>query len=168
MEFSIFCGHPELKSNKQEYVDRAMFLQDSNTANFKVYTGLKKNDYYSLLADSKILFNCALQDWVSNTVSEADTMGCLTLFPAYRSFPEVFANNGNHMYIPWSIEDALEKLGRMVLSIDNLDTSMYNIGKISDYQNGTIDRTLDSILTEDANLRNRTSFRKYVAKAKYE
>ena len=77
MEFSIFCGHPELKSNKQEYVDRAMFLQDSNTANFKVYTGLKKNDYYSLLADSKILFNCALQDWVSNTVSEADTMGCL-------------------------------------------------------------------------------------------
>ena len=124
MEFSIFCGHPELKSNKQEYVDRAMFLQDSNTANFKVYTGLKKNDYYSLLADSKILFNCALQ--------------------------------------------ALEKLGRMVLSIDNLDTSMYNIGKISDYQNGTIDRTLDSILTEDANLRDRTSFRKYVAKAKYE
>lgn len=168
MEFSIFCGHPELKSNKQEYVDRAMSLQDSNTANFKVYTGLKKNDYYSLLADSKILFNCALQDWVSNTVSEADTMGCLTLFPAYRSFPEVFSNNANHMYVPWSIEDALEKLERMVLSIDNLDTSMYNIGKISDYQNGTIDRTLDSIITEEANLRDRTSFRKYVAKAKYE
>ena len=120
------------------------------------------------MADSKILFNCALQDWVSNTVSEADTMGCLTLFPAYRSFPEVFANNANHMYIPWSIDDAIVKLERMVSSIDNSDTTMYNIGKISDYQNGTIDRTLDSILTEQENRRDRTTFRKYVARNKYE
>ena len=77
-EFAIFCGHPELKSNDQEYVDRAMALQAGVIhANFKVYTGLKKNDYYNYLADSQVLFNCALQDWVSNTVSEADTMGTL-------------------------------------------------------------------------------------------
>ena len=56
----------------------------------------------------------------------------------------------------------------MFVSIDNGTLWKYNMGKISDYQNGTIDRTLDSILTEDANLRDRTSFRKYVAKAKYE
>jgi hypothetical protein len=168
MEFAIFCGHPELKSNRQEYVDRAMALQAGNTANFKVYTGLKKNDYYNLLADSQVLFNCALQDWVSNTVSEADTMGCLTLFPAYRSFPEVFANNSRHMYVPWSVDDAISKLMDMQYNIDNVCYDEYNIGKISDYQNGTIDRTIDSILTEHLNRRDSITYRKYVAKAKYE
>lgn len=171
MEFAIFCGHPELKSNRQEYVDRAMALQSGNTANFKVYTGLKKDDYYHLLADSKILFNCALQDWVSNTVSEADTMGCLTLFPAYRSFPEVFANNCNHMYVPWSLEDALDKLEKMAFNIDNYNTSMYNIGMISDYQDGTIERTLDCMIHGPLNqplYRDSTTYRKHVAKAKYE
>jgi hypothetical protein len=44
---------------------------------------------------------------------------------------------------------------------------MYNIGKISDYQDGTIGRTLDAI---DGNLetRDRTTFRKYVAVKKYD
>ena len=83
VEFAIFCGQSELKSNDPWYVKRAMDLQDAwdlgktKTANFRVYTVFKKNDYYNLLADSKVLFNCALQDWVSNTVSEADTMGTL-------------------------------------------------------------------------------------------
>lgn len=170
MEFSIFCGHPELKSNNQVYVDRAMKLQSGNTANFKIYTGLKKNEYYSLLADSQVLFNCALQDWVSNTVSEADTMGCFTLFPAYRSFPEVFANNANHMYVPWSIDDAIEKLQRMIVSIDTDNLDKYNIGRVSDYQNGTIDRTIECMLDGENSsyLRGHTDYRKSVTKAKYE
>jgi hypothetical protein len=177
MEFAIFCGHPELKSNDPEYVERALALQggENNSgwpdrkANFKIYTGLKKNDYYELLANSKVLFNCALQDWVSNTVSEADTFGTLTLYPAYRSFPEVFANNGNHLYVPWSLEDAIEKLQKMTSAIDNEDVSKYNIGKISDYQDGTIDRTLDAMLGTGEQLsRNDNLFRRHVARAKYE
>ena len=177
MEFAIFCGHPELKSNDPEYVERALTLQGGERndgwperkANFKIYTGLKKNDYYELLANSKVLFNCALQDWVSNTVSEADTFGTLTLYPAYRSFPEVFANNGNHLYVPWSLQDAIEKLQKMTSAIDNEDVSQYNIGKISDYQDGTIDRTLDAMLGTGEQLsRNDNLFRRHVARAKYE
>jgi glycosyltransferase involved in cell wall biosynthesis len=173
VEFAVFCGHPELKSNNQSYVERAQTLANHTnrfgTANFSVYTGLKKDDYYNLLADSRVLFNCALQDWVSNTVSEADTFGTLTLFPAYRSFPEVFANNHNHLYVPWSVDDAVEKLKRMFAAIDNNDVSAYNIGKISDYQNGTIDRTLDVLEGKGEQWgRNDWDFRKHVAKAKYE
>ena len=169
VEFAIFCGHPELKSSDQEYVDRALALQEGNTANFKIYTGLKKNDYYNLLADSKVLFNCALQDWVSNTVSEADTFGTLTLYPAYRSFPEVFANNGRHLYVPWSMEDCVSKLSNMFDDIKTDNLSEYNIGKISDYQNGTIERTLKVIsglgLEQQ---RDRQHYRRKVAKAKYD
>lgn len=168
-EFAIFCGHPELKSSDQEYVDRALALQEGNTANFKIYTGLKKNDYYNLLADSQVLFNCALQDWVSNTVSEADTLGTLTLYPAYRSFPEVFANNGRHLYVPWSMEDCISKLSNMFDDIKTDNLSEYSLGKISDYQNGTIERTLKVIsglgLEQQ---RDRQHYRRQVAKAKYD
>lgn len=163
IEFAVFCGHPELKSNNPKYVERAKSLETGNTANFKIYTGLKKNDYYGLLADSTVLFNCALQDWVSNTVSEADTLGTLTLYPAYRSFPEVFANDERNMFIPWSIDDAKERLIKMFLSPWN-----YGTGKASDWQNGTIDRTLDVFECKGEQWsRDSLDYRKYVSKAKY-
>jgi hypothetical protein len=169
IEFAIFCGHPELKSNNSKYVERAMSLQNSNKANFKVYTGLKKNDYYELLADSRVLFNCALQDWVSNTVSEADTFGTLTLFPAYRSFPEVFANNGYHMYVPWSMDDAVSKLDYMLDCIESQSLDDFSIGKISDYQDGTIKRTLKVLAGMGAETsRDRQYYRSHVARKKYD
>jgi hypothetical protein len=163
VEFAVFCGHPELKSNNPRYVERAKDLESGGKANFKVYTGLKKNDYYRLLADSVVLFNCALQDWVSNTVSEADTFGTLTLYPAYRSFPEVFANNHKNMYIPWSIEDAYERLKDMFIN-----GSKYDTGMISHWQDGTIDRTIDVFQGKGEQwARNTNDYRKYVSKAKY-
>ena len=169
VEFAIFCGHPELKSSDQEYVDRALELQAGNTANFKIYTGLKKNDYYHLLADSQVLFNCALQDWVSNTVSEADTLGTLTLYPAYRSFPEVFANNGRHLYVPWSMEDCISKLSNMFDDIKTDNLSEYSLGKISDYQDRTIYRTLKVISGLGINeQRDRQHYRRKVAEKKYD
>jgi hypothetical protein len=163
IEFAVFCGHPELKSNNPKYVERAFRLENGKTANFKAYTGLKKNDYYKLLADSTVLFNCALQDWVSNTVSEADTFETLTLYPAYRSFPEVFANNAKNMYIPWSIEDAADRLMAMFRNPESYET-----GAVSDWQNGTIDRTLDILEGGGEQwARNGNDYRKYVAKAKF-
>jgi hypothetical protein len=163
VEFAIFCGHAELKSNNPRYVERALALQAGDTANFKIYTGLKKNDYYALLADSTVLFNCALQDWVSNTVSEADTFGTLTLYPAYRSFPEVFANNEKNMYIPWSLNDACNRLQEMMANPET-----YKTGAVSDWQDGTIDRTLDVFQGKGEQwARNGNDYRKYVRQAKY-
>ena len=165
VEFAVFTGHPKLKSNNKSHIEFAEYLEKSDTANFKVYPGLKKDDYYELLADSTVLFNCALQDWVSNTVSEADTFGTLTLYPAYRSFPEVFANNAKNMYIPWSIDDAAAKLENMFARPASFAT-----GAVSDWQNGTIDRTLDIFLEENDYkqwARNTNDYRKHVAKAKF-
>ena len=163
VEFAVFSGHPELKSNNPQHTEFAKYLENSETANFKVYTGLKKNDYYELLADSTVLFNCALQDWVSNTVSEADTFGTLTLYPAYRSFPEVFANNAKNMYIPWSIDDAAERLEQMFVN-----PNAYETGAVSDWQNGTIDRTIDILQGNGQEwARNTNDYRKHIANAKY-
>jgi hypothetical protein len=138
IEFAIFQGGP-LRSNNPKYVKRARQLEAQGK--LKIYENLKKNDYYNLLNDTRVLFNCALQDWVSNTVSEADTLGCNVLYPAYRSFPETFANDPNRLYIPWSIDDACTKLDNL------LADPHHNMGLISDWNNGTIDRTIDIMET---------------------
>ena len=134
VEFAVFSGGP-LRSNNLEYIDRARIL--AYEGKLKIYDNLNKNDYYSYLNNTRVLFNCALQDWVSNTVSEADTLGCNVLYPAYRSFPETFSNDPNRLYVPWSIDDAYMKLRNL------LEKPHHNMGLISEWNNGTIDRIVD-------------------------
>ena len=134
VEFAVFSGGA-LRSNNPEYIVRAQAM--AAEGKLKIYDGLDKNAYYNLLNDTRVLFNCALQDWVSNTVSEADTLGCNVLYPAYRSFPETFANDPNRLYVPWSIDDAYMKLRNL------LEQPHHNMGLISDWNNGTIDRVVD-------------------------
>jgi hypothetical protein len=159
IEFAIFQGGP-LRSNNPEYVARARQLEKEGK--LKIYENLKKDEYYSLVNDSRVLFNCALQDWVSNTVSEADTLGCNVLYPAYRSFPETFANDSNRLYVPWSIDDAYCKLEML------LDEPHHNIGLISDWNDGTVDRVID-IITGQGEQWNRSGnrYRDHVSQAKY-
>jgi len=127
-----------------------------------IHEDLEKNDYYALLNDSRVLFNCALQDWVSNTVSEADTLGCNVLYPAYRSFPETFANDSSRLYIPWSLDDAMTKLWNHLQAPSPLQ------GKISDWTNGTVDRICDIIEgTGEQWLRMSTDYRKHTHESKY-
>ena len=134
IEFALLQGGP-LRSNNQKYIDRARKMEERGQ--LTIYENLLKNDYYNLVNDSKVLFNCALQDWTSNTVSEADALGCNVLYPAYRSFPEIFNNDHERLYVPWSIEDAMNKLEPLMAAPHK------NIGKISDWTSATIDRCID-------------------------
>jgi len=159
VEFCV-CSGSQLKSNNSSYMARTKELAEFGI--LKIYQNLEKNDYYNIVNNSRVVFNCALQDWVSNTVSEADALGCNVLYPAYRSFPETFANDHERMYIPWSIEDATNKLEKL------LDKPHPRMGLISDYNDGTIDRICDILEGKgDTMLRMTTDYRKYVPKAKY-
>ena len=158
-EFAIFTGST-LRSNKPEFVTMARDLEKKG--HLKIYENLSKNEYYRLLLDSRVLVNTALQDWTSNTVSEADALGCNVLFPAYRSFPEVFANDYERMYIPWSIEDALNKLEPL------LENSHKNMGQISDWTDKTVDRICDIMEGKGEQwLRMSTDYRKHTKENKY-
>jgi hypothetical protein len=159
IEFAIFQGGP-LRSNNPDYVDQARTL--AGLGALTIYENLTKNDYYNLLNDTRVLFNCALQDWVSNTVSEADTLGCNVLYPAYRSFPEAFANDASRLYVPWSIDDAFHKLEHL------LDKPHPNMGQISAWNDGTVDRVVD-IMTGQGEQWNRAGnrYRDHVAESKY-
>ena len=159
VEFCIFSG-AKLKSNNDSYMARTRDLQARGL--LTVYEDLEKNDYYNLLNDSRVLFNCALQDWVSNTVSEADTLGCNVLYPAYRSFPETFANDSSRLYVPWSIEDAMMKLW------GGLMAPSPNQGLISNWTNGTIDRIVDILEGKGEQWRRMsTDYRKHTHESKY-
>jgi hypothetical protein len=159
VEFAILQGGP-LRSNRPEYVDQAREMADLGA--LTIYENLSKNDYYALLNDSRVLFNCALQDWVSNTVSEADTLGCNVLYPAYRSFPETFADDPNRLYVPWSIDDAFHKLENLLIE------PHHNQGLISDWTDGTIDRVIDIMEGRGGEWqRDGARYRDHVSAAKY-
>jgi hypothetical protein len=159
IEFAVLSGGP-LRSNNQKYLDRALQMEANGT--LTIMKDLQKNDYYNVVNDSKVLFNCALQDWVSNTVSEADALGCNVVYPAYRSFPETFANDHTRLYMPWSKEDAVTKI------IQGLDSPSNNMGKISDWTNGTIDRMIDIMQGNGEQwLRSGNRYRDFVAEEKY-
>jgi hypothetical protein len=159
VEFCVFSGAP-LKSNNDSYMARTRRMQAEGK--LTIYEDLEKNDYYNLLADTRVLFNCALQDWVSNTVSEADTLGCNVLYPAYRSFPESFGNDHSRLYTPWSLVDAFNKLNVL------LTYPSRNMGKISDWTNGTVDRIVDILEGNGEQwLRMSTDYRKYTHESKF-
>jgi glycosyltransferase involved in cell wall biosynthesis len=159
VEFCIYSGGP-LRSNNPEYVTRAKAMEAEGK--LKIYDNISKNEYYAHLNNTRVLFNCALQDWVSNTVSEADTLGANVLYPAYRSFPETFANDPNRLYIPWSIDDAYHKMQNL------LREPHHNMGLISNWNNATVDRVVD-IVTGQGEQWNRAGarYRDHAAEAKY-
>ena len=159
-EFAIYSGGP-LRSNNPEYVERARRMEAEGR--LTIYDNISKNEYYAHLNNTRVLFNCALQDWVSNTVSEADTLGANVLYPAYRSFPETFANDPNRLYIPWSIDDAYHKMCNL------LQTPHHNMGLISDWNNGTVDRIVDIITGQGGQWdRSGPRYRDHVPHEKYQ
>jgi hypothetical protein len=159
LEFALFSG-AKLKSNNDSYMARTRDLQARGL--LTIYEDLEKNDYYSLLNDTRVLFNCALQDWVSNTVSEADTLGCNVLYPAYRSFPETFANCADRLYIPWSLEDAITKLEKLIRR-PHADQ-----GRISDHTNNTVERIVNIMQGKGERMRRMsTDYRKHTHESKF-
>ncbi len=159
VEFALFSG-AKLRSNNSAYMARTEDM--IKQGKLKLYENLSKNEYYALLNDSRVLFNCALQDWVSNTVSEADALGCNVIYPAYRSFPETFANDHTRMYVPWSMTDALEKLNKALVEPNP------RMGQISDWTDKTVDRICDILEGKGEEwLRMSNDYRKHTREAKY-
>lgn len=159
IEFAVLSGG-RLKSNNADSFERARNLE--HQGKLKIYENLSKNEYYDIVNDSKVLLNTALQDFWSNTVNEADSLGCNVLYPAYRSFPETFQNDHERLYIPWSIDDAIDKL--VIL----LKSPHKNMNKISDWSDKTIDRCLD-IMEGSGEKWNRSDkhYRNQIAQPKY-
>lgn len=99
IEFVISCPR------NIEHVD-PKYTQSPTLPNMTVRYGITKDDYYTLLNESKFQFNCALQDWVSYTLLEAVTLGCYPIYPNFRSFPETFQRRPEMLYPAFDMDAA--------------------------------------------------------------
>lgn len=94
-----------------------------------------KGEYYVLLSNSGVQFNCALQDFISYTLLEAVTLGCIPVYPRYLSFMEMFdlvEDGGQYLYTPWNIEEAAVLVMRTVNSVGRDRTSFIPIINYND------------------------------------
>lgn len=163
VEFAVFTGHKKLKSNDENFVKQAYDLVNSKEANFKVYDGLTREEYYKQLADTRVLFSNAIQEWQSFITMDASALGTILLYPAYRSFPEVLANNEKFMYIPWSRNSAITQLQKMLNN--PLD---YDMTLMVNYWDGALDRHIDIFEGKGEQYsRNTLDYRKYLTIPKF-
>lgn len=93
--FLITTSSPRLRSNEPHLLEALTKAQGTWVT---LKEGLTKADYYKELSKAAILFNCADQDYVSFGLLEGLTFGATPLYPAYRSFLEVFKNHPRFLY----------------------------------------------------------------------
>lgn len=104
---AICTGHSELRGDAIA-VQKAKSMAEHGKLD--IHLNMTKGQYYAVLAKSHVQFNCALQDWVSYTLLEALTYGCVPLYPNFRSFPAALDYAEGNLYRPFDLDDAAAKL----------------------------------------------------------
>ena len=144
LKFVVCTGHPELRGTDEAAIKRAKVLQGENR--LRIFTNCSKSGYYGILADAKVQFNSALQDWVSFTLLEALTFGCLPLYPDFRSFPETLFHQPDFLYRPGDLENAQTKLKALLEETPKQYQELRN--EVLDYHDGTLNRIAQIIAQE--------------------
>lgn len=141
LNFAVCTGWDTVRGSARSSIDRLTHMQ-SRLSNLRVHTNLTKGQYYSVLMNSRVQFNSAMQDWVSFTLLEALTYGCWPLYPNFRSFPMELGYNSDLLYRPGDAEDAARKLRRLVTLGKNRSAGSK---ALLDYHAGTLTRIAELI-----------------------
>lgn len=145
LECVICTGHPELTGTDNQAVRRAKRLQEQKK--LTIFENCKKPDYYRILASSRVQFNCSSQDWVSFTLLEALTFGCLPLYPNYRSFPEALMDREEFLYAPGDQASINKKLNALLDSRGPKDFEDFRMEILEEHSGtlGRISEVIDSL-----------------------
>lgn len=111
-EWVITTSGSSFRSNMPGVVE--MFEKYAQTQpRLKLLSDLSKPEYYQTIAESKIMFNSSLQDYVSWTSIEAHTFDTLFICPRFRSFYDFC--DPNFMYQPFDVQSAVDMLKQAVV-----------------------------------------------------
>jgi glycosyltransferase involved in cell wall biosynthesis len=110
VKFYVTTGFEKLVSNKDSLLGIAIGMLRRYPENFDILTNVTKANYFTFLKNAKVHFNCAHHDWVSYALLESVAMGCMPLFPDYRSFPLALQFDQEHLYVKRDLDSAKEKL----------------------------------------------------------
>lgn len=135
--FVVCTGADRPRSNDPTVLSRLAALE--RDGRIEVRCGLTKAAYYSVLAEARVQVNTARQDFVSFTALEASAYGVPTLAPAFRSFPEALANRRSQLYVPWSVEDAVGQLDRLLREGEPACVDL------AQHHDGTLGRMIDAM-----------------------
>lgn len=147
LKFLICTGGEKLKGNA-EAVKKAYELEAAGKLTIR--HSLEKAEYYALLRKSKVQLNTSRQDWVSFTLLEALTHGCLPLYPMFRDFPGVFNYETDWLYAPSSLSSLTERLNALLTM--RQDRPLYESAiqhlrsTVLDFHDGTYHRMSQVIL----------------------
>ena len=126
-EWIITTSGKEFRSNLPGVVE--LFENYSkNNSRLKLLSDLSKEQYYQTIAESEIMFNSSLQDYVSWTSIEAHTFGTRFICPNFRSFPD-FCDQA-FMYRPFDVISALQLLNESVR--EKVQSTSRDLSNISD------------------------------------
>lgn len=145
LKFAICTGRDSLVGNDYASVARAQHL--ANQGRLVIHAGLSKPEYYSVLKASKIQFNCSLQDWVSFTLLEAITHGCIPVYPNFRDFSIVFGEAPEFLYSPRSVDDAAALI-KIFAEMDSSAVQRRKLKAIVEYHDGTLGRIASHLLAD--------------------
>lgn len=107
----LSTSNSKIRSNQNGVKDLIEKLIDKYPNRFLTCINKTKNDYYEKLTRASIVFNSALQDWVSFTILEGTTLDCEICYPRFRSFPEFISSN--RMYVPGDTHSAVDLLNHL-------------------------------------------------------
>ena len=124
-EWHVTTSGKEFKSMLPGVLDALNKLAERQPR-FKLLNNLTKEEYYRELAEAKIQFNCALQDYVSWTVLESTAFGCDIVFPNFRSFPEFIPSD--RLYTAFNVNSAVLRLTEIM----SKRQPNYNIAYLAD------------------------------------
>lgn len=98
IQFVVTTSAKRLRSNEPDLLVLLNSYLNTFPQNLTLKEGLTKEEYYYNLLESRIQLNTADQDFVSWTLLESTTCGCIPLFPYYLSFPEALGFRTRYMY----------------------------------------------------------------------
>jgi glycosyltransferase involved in cell wall biosynthesis len=118
IDFVVCSSAPKIRSNSQRLMSALDYMRQHFPKNFIVRENLTKEEYYQILCESKIQFNCANQDWVSFTLLEASVAGCYPIYPYFRSFPETLRHKNEFLYQHTDAVSAMASIQDVVIGDD--------------------------------------------------
>lgn len=142
LKAAICTGHAALRGDDHKALEFAESLRSRNKLD--VHVNLTKGQYYDVLANTHVQFNSAVQDWVSFTLLEALTYGCVPLYPNFRAFPETLNYEEDNLYTPFSLSAAEHKLKRLLDRPRNFPGAE----SILEYHDGTLLRIASSMFND--------------------
>jgi len=139
-KFVVCTGREELTGTDKNSVERAFYLRDLPNSNLVILEGLQKGEYYKVLHEAKIQFNCAAQDWVSFTLLEALTFRCMPVYPMFRSFIETFDNSPEVLYPSLHLGYAVDTLKNAKEYAEDQGYPKPLFNELLNYHNQTLSR----------------------------